>query len=145
MLRKQWYFGTNDICERLGIAKRTLFEDLRFIRRELGLNVKYDRSQHSYYYDNPKQLKEFDVIDHLASAFSCECEPRTVLEITIQFHADIASKVKEHQWHPEQRFTDKPDGSCLLVVPINNFSCLKKMVLTCDAMGEVIELTSLGE
>ncbi len=41
------------LCEMLEIKERTLYEDLRLMREQMGMDIRYDRFKEGYYNASP--------------------------------------------------------------------------------------------
>jgi predicted DNA-binding transcriptional regulator YafY len=61
-IRKGNYPSVSMLCEKLEIQPRTLFADIKELRKRLGLSIKYDRYKNGYYNSDPtKQLPTFEL------------------------------------------------------------------------------------
>lgn len=139
MLRKGFRRDVSEICRRLEIAPRTLFQDIRFIREELEIDVKYDRANR-YYYSNTKDVKEIDVIEKLA--FRIEDQE---MRVVVRFSPTVSAQIQESQWHPNQKIRISTDGYCILILPTVNLSEIKRLVLTYGSAAEILQPDSLRQ
>lgn len=81
---------------------------------------------------------DFDVGSWLNKAFQIAHGDGTH-QVKIKFDSSVAGYLKEKEWHPEQKYTEFADGTCLLVLPTENLSEVKHWVLNYGSHAEVIE------
>ncbi|MBY0356732.1 MAG: WYL domain-containing protein [Candidatus Obscuribacterales bacterium] len=81
---------------------------------------------------------DFDVGIWLNKAFQIAHGDGTH-QVKIKFDSSVAGYLKEKEWHPEQTYTELADGTCLLVLPAENLSEVKRWVLNYGSQAEVIE------
>jgi predicted DNA-binding transcriptional regulator YafY len=56
------YPTVDRFCDMFEVQKRTIYEDIRILREQLGMEIAYDRFRNGYYNKNPKkQLPAFDL------------------------------------------------------------------------------------
>src|SRR5271156_4937421 len=58
------YPDVETLCRSYQIKSRTLFEDLRTLRSQLGLDIRFDRSRNGYYNATPsRRLPSFELTE----------------------------------------------------------------------------------
>jgi predicted DNA-binding transcriptional regulator YafY len=63
-IRKGRYPSVEKLCVLFEVAARTIYEDIRELKDNLGLDIRFDRSRGGYYNANPaKTLPSFDLSD----------------------------------------------------------------------------------
>lgn len=63
-IRKERYPNVKRFCEMFEVQPRTVYEDIRFMKENMGLEIDFDRFRNGYYNKNPKkQLPSFQLTD----------------------------------------------------------------------------------
>lgn len=66
-------------------------------------------------------------------------------EVRILFAKEVASYVRERQWHSTQTIKERQDGSLILTMTVNHLLELKRWVLSWGAAAQVLSPLSLVE
>ena len=54
--------SVDDFCREFEVAQRTVYEDIRFLKEEMGIDIEFDRDRQGYVNRNPeKKLPTFDL------------------------------------------------------------------------------------
>jgi predicted DNA-binding transcriptional regulator YafY len=54
--------SVDDFCREFEVRQRTVYEDIRFLKEEMGIEIEFDRDRQGYINRNPeKKLPEFDL------------------------------------------------------------------------------------
>jgi predicted DNA-binding transcriptional regulator YafY len=62
LLRRNRRLTLDDLCNKFEVKPRTIFQDLKIMKENLGLDIQYDRTNKTYYNANPqKALPRFDL------------------------------------------------------------------------------------
>ncbi len=63
-ITSQRYPTVEHFCREFEVQPRTVYEDIRILKEDLGLEIKYDRFRNGYYNANPsKKLPQFELSD----------------------------------------------------------------------------------
>ena len=65
------------------------------------------------------------------------------VEVKIRFASAAAAYIRERIWHPSQTIEDQPDGSLILGLTVNHLLELKRWILSCGEMAQVLAPASL--
>lgn len=64
VIRTGHYPGVSDLCHMFEIQPRTLFQDIKELRENVGCQIKFDRTKQGYYSTNPQhQLPSFSLTE----------------------------------------------------------------------------------
>jgi proteasome accessory factor B len=85
---------------------------------------------------------DFSADDYLAAAWGI-MGGRGQIKVTLVFHQDAASLIKEHRWHPSQQLTDLPGGDCQLSVWVNDWREMQPWVRSWGGQVTVLEPADL--
>jgi predicted DNA-binding transcriptional regulator YafY len=65
--------------------------------------------------------------------------------VEIAFEARIAPFIRERQWHPSQRHSDRPDGGVMLTLEVCNDWALRSWILSFGPLARVLAPSSLAK
>ena len=66
-------------------------------------------------------------------------------EVVIEFDAWGADDVRGRTWHASQKLEDRPDGSLVVTMTLNNLEEIERWVLTFGGHAEVLQPSALKE
>lgn len=111
LIRQQRYPTVDRLCDLFQIKKRTALEDISFIKRELKLDIKFDRIRGGYYDSNPgKELPKMDLTDEelfclRLSSQSLTKQSNGSFEITLE---SALNKIDQRVPTPEEDSGNRP-------------------------------------
>jgi hypothetical protein len=68
LVRGKSYPNIQDLCRELQVAERTLFNDIRDLKDDLGIEIQYDKSRRGYFLDSDAREMNFATLNE-ESAF----------------------------------------------------------------------------
>ncbi|MFY8057794.1 MAG: helix-turn-helix transcriptional regulator [Planctomycetaceae bacterium] len=60
-------------------------------------------------------------------------------QIEIEFYGTAAETVRESRWHPNQKFTSKPDGRTVMSLSLRSLYEIKSWVLSFGSQARVLK------
>jgi predicted DNA-binding transcriptional regulator YafY len=61
-INQQRYPNVDKLCRMFNVKPRTVFDDIRLLKRSMGLNIRFDRLRNGYYNANPgSKLPPFEL------------------------------------------------------------------------------------
>lgn len=58
IVRRKGYPGVADLCRTLQVKGRTLFNDLKELKEDLGIDIQFDKTRRGYYPLDPAERHE---------------------------------------------------------------------------------------
>lgn len=63
-ISNNYYPNIDALCELFAVKPRTIYEDVKLLRNQIGLDIRYDRFRKGYYNANPrKRIPSWDISD----------------------------------------------------------------------------------
>lgn len=81
----------------------------------------------------------FSVQAWLEGSFGLFSPENRSYRIEIEFHGTAAETVRESRWHPNQRFTTKPDGRTIMSLNLRSLHEIKSWVLSFGSQARVLK------